>query len=445
MVTRLMPPTTPLAATRARVQREYILRGSVVDRGTKRGVQGLRVEAWDRDTRYHDMLGQVITDLNGEFTVAFDGVYFGDFAPDRAPDVFFRVFLDDAEILSTFEQAQYNLQKGSTQVRLEIDLPSVQPQGRDYVSAEQMFKAMDWWQASDFRGVWRQGVDKTRTVGTLARTLTGDAIKNFNLKPLRPQSTPEREIVGQNLGSARNALALQQVEVSNVKSVTELRDTRNLKTLSAYPLRLKANDRITLYESDGVVKYYTLDTPPASVDLQTLQRIDEDVQEVKARSVEVDALRTDLAQIKSNSSEITAARSEDAALLKMQSESLQKLQLELEEVRQANARKDATITQLQADLVRVTTAQDRLATQVGAERIRALELAVQQLNPNLIPSAAVVSRTSAVAKVAATKAVAKATQKTPAKTISKTVSKTVSKTASKTIPKTTTPRKGGTR
>ncbi len=403
----------------ASVKREYIVQGTVVDRATKRGVRGVRVEAWDRDTRYHDLLGQVVTDLNGAFAIAFDTAFFGDYAPDRAPDVVFRLYLDEREVLNTYEDPRRNLPKGITRVQLEIDLPSVQPVGRDWVSAEQTFKALDWWQASDFRGVWRQGKDKTLTVGKLFAAMASDSVKNFDFKPVQPKSTPERDIVGHNQEAARAALAKQQIEVSGVKSVKDLRENANVKTFTAYPLRLKPNDRVTLYEAEGVVKYYTVDPPPASVDLKTLERIDHDVQEVKSRTVEVDALRENLAQVKSASNEVASARTEDAATLRAHAQAVEKLQRELEEVRQSNARKDATISKLQDDLTRVTSAQDDLAAKVGADRIHALELAVTKLSkergvPFVVPTPIAITRpgrkiVNAVAKKPANAAAKKAT------------------------------------
>ena len=73
---------------------EYTVGGRVVDRTTRAGIRGVRVEAWDRDTRYHDLLGQAVTNADGQFAIGFDSAYFGDYAPDRAPDLFFKLFLD---------------------------------------------------------------------------------------------------------------------------------------------------------------------------------------------------------------------------------------------------------------------------------------------------------------------------------------------------------------
>lgn len=417
MVTRIrrQPNTTAAASARARVQRAYIIEGSVVERASGRGVRGVRVEAWDRDTRYHDLLGQVITDLNGAFTIAFDSVYFGDYAPDRAPDLYFKVFQDDLEILSTFERPQTNLQKGSTRVRLEIDHPGAQTGGKDFIRAEQTLKALDWWQASDFRGLWRQGSDKLQTVGKLAGALASDTLKNFDFEPIQPKSTPERDIIGHNQDSARAALGKQGIEVSNVKPIADLRHRADLKTLKAYPLRLKAQDRITLYQDEqGLIQYYTVDTPPQDADTETLTRIDRDVQSVKDRVAAIDALRSEIAANKDTSNELAAARSQDSAKLKEQSEEIKTLKTELESLRKASANKDNTIAKLQTDLKQIRSAQDQLAGSVAADRIHALELAVAKLNRGNAPSPAPSPARKTVTKTAK-KAAKKASTKTARK------------------------------
>ena len=368
-------------ARRINVEREYVLEGIVVDRATQRGVKGVRVEAWDRDTVYHDMLGQATTDDEGHFTIGYDRAYFGDHAPDRSPDVFFKLFLDEKEVLTTFEKPQRNLAAGTTRVRLEIDLPQLRPLGKDRISAQQAFKAVDWWHASDFRGVIRESRDKTKTVGAVVGAVLGHSLKTFDFKPVVPKGATEREIVNQDKDAARRALAAQQVEVSGVKSTTDLTPGARLRSLSDYPVRLKAGDRVTLYEEDGVVKYYTRDAVPvARADEQTIARIDEDVQKVKVRVESVEGLRLELANVRS-ASEATAARAaEEAAIAHAQAEELERVRRELEEVRRASAHKDVQIAKLETDLTQLRGAQEDLASRVSVDRIHALEVAVAKLS-----------------------------------------------------------------
>ena len=364
-----------------RTERDYTVQGVVVDRATQRGVRGLLVEAWDRDTKYNDMLGQVITDDDGAFTVRFDSDYFGNAKPDNGADVFFKVFMDDREVLSTFDRPLHNMQPGSAQVRLEIDLPQLQPLGQDRVSAEQAFKAIDWWQASDFRGVYHQGRDKTSTVGRMGGALLGDALKRFDFAPVRPQSTREKEIVNQTPDSARVALRQQQVEVTQVKPASTLGSAAGVRQMTGYPLNLRAGDRVTLYEENGVVKYYTRDPAPASTaDGATVARIDEDVQAMKARVAGMADMRTDIANVRTANADVAARTDEEAAQSKAQALELARLQRQLEAVQQASAGKDVQIAKLQSDLVLVTKAQDALGARLPLARLDAIEQRLDRLS-----------------------------------------------------------------
>jgi hypothetical protein len=359
---------------------EYVIEGLVVDRATQRPVPGARVEAWDRDTRYHDLLGQVVTDVHGAFTISFGQEYFGDYAPDRAPDVFYKVFLDDQLVLTTFEHPQRNLGPGLTRVKLELDLPQPPPPGKDRISAEQALKALRWWQASDFRGVFNQGRDQTRTVGKLAGALVSDAFKNLDFKPIRPHGAREREVVNQTPDNARRALAAQKIEVTDVKPVATLAPAERARLLAGYPLRLNPGDRVTLYEENGMVAYYTRDPKPvASTDAQTVARIDGDVQVIKARVASMDDLRTEIDTVKDANVEAAARSADQAALVHAQAEELARLRSQLESVQQANAGKDLRIAKLQTDLALVTQAQDALAARLPLDRLAALEQQVLHL------------------------------------------------------------------
>lgn len=49
---------------------------------------GLIVEAWDRDRKYHDKLGEAITNEKGQCIIQFDEEAFKDYAEEKV-DVFF--------------------------------------------------------------------------------------------------------------------------------------------------------------------------------------------------------------------------------------------------------------------------------------------------------------------------------------------------------------------
>lgn len=390
--------------TSIETQPEYMIRGVVVDRASQRGVRGVRVEAWDLDTRYHDLLGQVVTDDDGRFTIGYDGVYFGDFAPDRSPDVYFKVFLDGKLVLSTFEQPRMNAARGLMDVKLELEMPQLQPQGRDLISAEQTFKAVQWWQASDFRGVTREGSDKFKTVGRLISGLAGKSLEDFDWKPVAPKGAREKEIVNQDVNNAQRALALQQVEVTEVKPVTG--GTRaNLKLLKDYPVSLKAGDRVTLYQENGVVKYYTRvsATDANQVDGQAVARIDSDVQSLKAQVRNVESLRTELENLKSADSNVEQRLAESDDKARQRDDEVVRLTRELNEVRRAAAAKDAEIVQLRSDLTAVRTATDNLSSRIPLSRLEALEQRINRLPAVKVPAKKAVTKRPATAKPAAKK------------------------------------------
>lgn len=366
--------------TTTNIERDYVIQGKVVDRATQRGVSGLVVQAWDRDTRYDDMLGQAVSAPDGTFTVGFTSKYFGDYAPDLAPDLYFKVSMDGKEVLNTYDKTQYNVPPGVTRVTLEIDLPQAPVAGTDRISAQQAFKAVDWWQASDFRGVFTQSRDKTMTVGNVALALLSDSFKNFDFAPVQPQAAREREIVNQTPDSARTALLQQQVEVTEVKTVSDLTPSDKVRMIAGYPLNLKAGDRVTLYEDNGVVQYYTRDPAPSvSADGATVARIDNDVQNMKARVAGMDDLRTEIANVKAANADVAARTADEAAQSQAHAAELAALQQKLDQVQQANASKDVQIAKLQSDLMQVTKAQDALAARIPLDRLAALELQLKQL------------------------------------------------------------------
>ena len=198
---------------------------------------------------------------------------------------------------------------------------------------------------------------------------------------MKPSGAQERDIVNQDQDSARRALARNEVEVTGVKPVSALSSREGLKTAAGYPARLRPGDKVTLYEESGVVRFYTRDAQPeGAADSATVERIDGDVQAMKARMLGVDDLRVELANVRATSDEATARAAEEAERSREHDEELERVRRELDEVRQASATKDAEIEKLKRDLTIVRGAQDDLATRIPLDRLRALELAIERLN-----------------------------------------------------------------
>lgn len=83
-------------------QRHIRIDGLVVDSSSRRPLPGLRVEAWDEDLAVDDFVGRVEqTGPDGRFSIALEDSYFRGLFRERHPDLYFRVFRNDALIART--------------------------------------------------------------------------------------------------------------------------------------------------------------------------------------------------------------------------------------------------------------------------------------------------------------------------------------------------------
>lgn len=368
MVTRISMENAP----------QYLIQGVVADRATHKGVRGARVEAWALAERDHDLLGQAVTDDNGSFAIGFDASYFDDTGAGAVPDAFFKVSLDGHPVLDTSDQPT-KLAVGETKVKLEIALAEAQPQGRDRVSVEQTLKAVDWWRASDFVGAAKESGARMGTVLRMMGSVAGRAFAS-DWKPVRPANLREGDVVQQDVNQAQRALAVHQVEVSQVRDVGSDTFTRS-DLLKGYPVALNPGDRVTLYQENGVVRYYTRDAAPAAApaDAEAVGRMAGDLEALKAQVRGMEPLRTDVDNLKSSDDTLQQQLAASTAALQKRSDDVARLERELNDVRNAAAAKDAEIVQLRTDLTQVRTATDNLATRIPLARIEALETQLRTL------------------------------------------------------------------
>src|SRR5262245_46064607 len=98
------------------------IKGRVVDSQSRRGIAGLRVEAWDKDLIADDLVGSSQTGADGEFNIEFTTAYFRELFFDRKPDLFFRVFADGELLKSTEDSVLWNVPAGATPIEIAVSL-----------------------------------------------------------------------------------------------------------------------------------------------------------------------------------------------------------------------------------------------------------------------------------------------------------------------------------
>jgi|GEM_PF-3416974 len=101
--------------------RKITITGKVVEIKSGIGLEGLRVEAWDKDFMSKHIIGTSVTDEKGAFKISFDQLKFVEVYKDKHPDVYFKVYDDKDRLLASTEKEVYwNIENKNVEIVIKV-------------------------------------------------------------------------------------------------------------------------------------------------------------------------------------------------------------------------------------------------------------------------------------------------------------------------------------
>ena len=368
-------------------EKMFRLVGRVVDRSTRRPLFGLRVEAWDLDTKFHDMLGIATTDAQGGFEITCSDSFFGDAAPDRLPDVFFRVFRSSAMIASTEKSPRRNLAEGATEFTIEVEAPQPRPKGKERVKASQVLNGVSFFRKSEFGAVAGEAKDRTSAVGGVFGDIVSKSLRGFATTPIKPIQAPESrtsEIIGQSPEAASRNLEKQGVTVSQVKPYNPKPSDVSPRAVAGMLRRPPRGSQVVLYEQEGRVKSFSLekesrtDKKPGSGGNE-LGGIKTEIGELGVKVSGLEGLQSEVEKIKNAPAEGDTPLAKAIAKVDERDAVIAELSTEIERVRAESAQKDAQIENLGRGLTDLERRHDEFTEKVPLERVAKIEADLQKV------------------------------------------------------------------
>lgn len=197
------------------------------------------------------------------------------------------------------------------------------------VESAQLRKGIQMLQGADFKTLWSAEKKSLNVYKLLAR----DSILNrVEASTIAQPGLDRSQVLGTPVDDAQQRLERQGVQVESVKTYDRMQDAGKLAAYRQAPVHLPPDARVTLYEQDGKVVFYTLAeekgmaagvSPEVRAEIDSLERRKGQVQQ------EVGALKAELAGLQAQRSELSSAvagmRSEMETLASRQKEMMTEL------------------------------------------------------------------------------------------------------------------------
>ncbi len=297
--------------------KNYEINGQIIGSRNKNGLYNLRVEAWEKDVKYNDLLGNTITNSEGNFNIRFDSTYFREYSPESEPDIFFKVYMGRRLLKSTESELIKNASE-NIQITITIDTPELQEEENDKtdrVSSLQAVKASRFVQQSDFNGVYRQYREKAGNSLGLLSDMVVNTIQSIDLQPIRVDGVGDEELVNENVNDVRAKLDSQKIQVNEVHEYNPKLNNESLRGFKFLPANLKQGQTVDLYVKNDKVAYYKVVEQDKVISRDTGK-------EMTTQKKEIDKLKKELEASKKRE----ATKDKDIALLQKELKTLTKSQ-----------------------------------------------------------------------------------------------------------------------
>jgi hypothetical protein len=201
----------------------------------------------------------------------------------------------------------------------------VPPQREAYqppVKSQQLRTGYKAYQQTDFRAQFSEMLGRFSLTQRVAADWAGQAIVQA-AAPVEPKAVlTSEDVVGQSVEKARERAEKTGVVVAKVETYDPAEGAKNLLRVTQTPLRVPPGSQVTLYEQDGVVRYYALtEKPPEAVEV-----IRAELKAQKVTLAEVETLKTSLGEVQT----LLASKDQELTALQGQLQVLEEKQTKLE-------------------------------------------------------------------------------------------------------------------